>query len=575
MKRKKATKSATGPLSFAELFKLILKPERTYYIVAMIYGIATSVLMLAVPVSVQALINTVVNTKSEYFILILASILFFVLLVSIVLFMCRDYVMELFQRRFFARITAEATTRLVSSDQRYVETINRTEHINRFFEVMHVQKTVPSLLTHGFSIILQMTIGLLVVSFYHPFLLAFNILFGFCLYAIWRLWTPKAIDAALRLSESKYDLVHWMEELARANNYFRSEKTIAYGIDKIDTKTEDYLKNRKRFFRFTFSQSVAFLLLFCIANGALLGLGGVLVAQAQLSIGQLIGAELIMSAIFYNLIRIGSYTRMYYELCAGIEKINQLLSLPTETINGTRKPDKPALDMTLRDIHTQYRGHNFRFDIHIPAGQKILIRSEEPSGSKVFIDMMKGYTTPLKGRILINNVPITEYDLHVLREKILVVDGVLIVEGSIRDIFDILCPGIDSQEIERLLAIVGLTKIIENLPQGLDTPLSPTGYPLLPEEIISLKIALSLAAAPSVLVLSEALDVLPLALRNRIMKSVCQIKNLTVICFSHKKQTNIFDQYYYVGPDATRNFATVDLLGLHEDEMNKRSERHE
>jgi putative ABC transport system ATP-binding protein len=556
-------------LRMQDLFKLILKPERAYYGVAVIYSVATSILMLAVPVSVQALINTVVNTKMEYFIYVLASILFFILLVSVTLFLCREYVMELFQRRFFARITAEATLRLVASDQRHVETINRAELVNRFFEVMHVQKIVPSLLTHGFSVLLQMTVGLIVVSFYHPFLLIFNVIFLFTLYLIWGLWAPRATQASLRLSESKYDLVHWMEEIARANNYFKSEKTIQYGLDKIDEKTQIYLKSSKRFFRYTFSQSAAFLIVFCLANAALLGLGGALVAEAQLSIGQLIGAELIMSTIFYNLLRIGSYTRMYYELCASLEKIGLFYQLPTEEMSGTLRVNDNNIDINFRNLTTEYRGHIFRFEMQIPSGKKVLIRSQEPSGSKVFIDLLKGYNTTSYDKILVNGVPLPDYDLHALRENILVIDNFTIVEGTIRELFQILSPDIQTDDIHMFLDITGLNNIIGNLPQGIDTPLSPTGYPLLPEEIIGVKLAVVMAAAPAVIVITEVLDYLPMSSRNTILKHICQTPNLTLICFSNKKQSSIFNDYYYVGPDATRSFATIELLSLHEDKMNQ------
>lgn len=550
--------------TLSELFKLILKPERAYYIVALIYGVATSVLMLALPISVQALINTVVNTKMEYFIYVLAFVLFSILALTAILLACREYVMELFQRRFFVRITAEAMMSLVYSDQNHVQKINRTELVNKFFEVMHIQKIVPSLLTHGFSILLQMSVGLVVVSFYHPFLLVFSLVFLLGIYIVWKIWSSSAIKASLKLSEAKYDLVNWMEEVARANHFFKSDRAIGQVLKKTNHKTEGYIKNKKRFFKESFSQSLAFLSFFCIANATLLGLGGVLVARGQLSIGQLIGAELIMSAIFYNLVRIGSYTRMFYELCASIDKLGYFFRLPSEQTKGKLVLDSNDFDVEFDKVKINYRNHLFHFDMQIPFGEKILVKCAEPSASKVFSDLLRGYTEPEQGRVLLQRENIHDFDMYRLRENMMVLDNYLVVEGTIREFFQYANPDITTAQIEDLLQLVGLHETVRAMADGLETTLVPSGYPFLPEEIVCLKLAVILAAKPSVLVMTEIFDVLPRQRRHEIIEQLCAVQDMSVVYFSNKKQPEIFDDYLYIGINDTQHFTTVELLQSHE-----------
>lgn len=550
--------------ALTELFRLILKPERSYYIVAIIYGIATSVLMLALPISVQALINTVVNTKLEYFIFVLAFVLFSILALTAVMLACREYVMELFQRRFFVRMTAEAMMALIYSDQSQVQKINRTELVNKFFEVMHIQKIVPSLLTHGFSILLQMFVGLVVVSFYHPFLLFFSLVFAFGVYIVWKIWSSSAIRASLRLSEAKYDLVNWMEEVARASNFFKSDKAIGQVLNKTNVKTETYIKYKKRFFKESFSQSVAFLAFFCISNATLLGLGGVLVARGQLSIGQLIGAELIMSAIFYNLVRIGSYTRMFYELCASIDKLGYFFRLPVEQKKGKMTLENGNSDILFDNVRINYRNHLFSFDLYIPFGQKILVKCAEPSAPKVFSDLLRGYVEPEQGRLLLQNENISDYDIYKLREKFMVLDNYLVIEGTIREFFEYVNPDITTAQIEDCLNFVGLQEVVHRMPQRLDTALVPSGYPFLPEEVVCLKLAVILAAQPLVLVMTEIFDVLPLQKRRDIVTHLCAIEDMSLVYFSNKKQPDMFHDYLYIGVDDTQHFTTVELLQSHD-----------
>ena len=63
-----------------------------------------------------------------------------------------------------------------------------------------------------------------------------------------------------------------------------------------------------------------FLLMYAVASAALLGIGGVLVVQGELSIGQLVAAELVMSAVFFGLSRFTQYLKLYYELYGAAEK---------------------------------------------------------------------------------------------------------------------------------------------------------------------------------------------------------------------------------------------------------------
>lgn len=556
-------KSLRSDITISELFRIILSPEKNYYIVAVVYGIAISLLMLAVPISVQALINTVVNTTFEYFIYVLACILFFVLILMVIVMACREYIMELFQRRFFARMTAEANLRLLYSDQQHVETINRTDLVNRFFEVSHVQKSVPKLLTHGFSIALQIVVGLTVISFYHPYLLIYSAIFSVSLYFVWKMWSQDAIKHAQAVSNQKYDLVHWMEEIARAGHFFKSEKTIDYAIKISDEKTNQYLKSKKKFFKTTFSQSLSLFLLICLAHACLLGVGGRLVSLGQLSIGQLIGAELIMAAIIYNLSYVSGYMRTYYELCASIDKLGYFFSIPTEKDQGDLKLEDITSSISFNNVMLKYRNHEFSFNMRIPFGRDVIIKCMETSGSKVFCDLMRVYRSADSGVVEIDGRDIQDFNKYTLREKIAVVDSPLIVESSIRSLFHMANPQLTSSEISALLEAVGIKEAVSCLPQGLDTVLMPTGYPLLLEEVLCLKLAVILAMSPKVLVITEVFDALEFTRRQKIVDHILKLPDMTVICFSNKLGYTMFDRYFVVDYDATYEFKNYEDFRYH------------
>ena len=99
--------------SFTSLIRTLLRPERNFWWLMLIYGIAVSILGLSVPLSVQVLISSVVNAALINQVVVLAIILFIVLTLSAFFIAVQNYLMELFERRYFARVMSEVSLRLL------------------------------------------------------------------------------------------------------------------------------------------------------------------------------------------------------------------------------------------------------------------------------------------------------------------------------------------------------------------------------------------------------------------------------------------------------------------------------
>lgn len=297
----------------------IIRPERKFYEAAIVYGVALSLLTLAVPLSVQTLINSVANTALAQSVFTVTAMLAVLLTAYSTLSALQLYVMECFERRFFTRVTAElAEVRLrnphLASDTPF----------NRFFEVSQVQKSIPSLMVGGYSMFLQTIVGLLVVSFYHPFLLMFTILLVLLCLLAWRLRHKGALYGAIAVSREKYAIADWLEHVEHAST---PQKRVLEAT-RSNQLCEEYLTARKMFFRNSFAQTIMFLIIYVLSSVSLLGLGGMLVIKGQLTLGQLVAAELILSAILLGLSKLGYYLTLYYELCAAALKLDGLLSHP-------------------------------------------------------------------------------------------------------------------------------------------------------------------------------------------------------------------------------------------------------
>jgi multidrug resistance efflux pump len=323
-----------SPLSHLhDVFVFILGPEKSYYKLAMVYGVAISLLTLAVPFSVQMLVTTLGNTAMVRPVIILAITLFCVLLMYGILVALQHYVMELFKRRFYARITSEIILRNIYAAPG--DAVDRAALADRYFEIMTVQHKLPLLITGGFAFCLQMLVGLLLVSSYHPALLVFNIILVFSIYGLWRWFSPSAIRKILALSKEKYAVAGWIEQLSARKATANSETLIAEDAENIvksDGAIYRYLNARREYFIPAFRQIIGFLFLYALASASLLGIGGTLVVSGQLTLGQLVAAELVLSGIFVGISKAGDYLSYYYDVCAAVEKLSQFFRIPVKNV---------------------------------------------------------------------------------------------------------------------------------------------------------------------------------------------------------------------------------------------------
>jgi len=555
-------KNASSHRSFIELFRLILQPERRFYVLMLIYGVAVSALSLSVPLSVQVLIGTVVNSALVNQVIVLAAMLLGLLILAGLFFAIQVYVMELFERRFFSRIVSELTLRLVYAHPAHMDRINRDELVNRYFDIMTVQKSLPPLLTGGLATALQSLVGITVTSFYHPLFVIFNGVVVLLVYLIFRVFDRGAGDSSIDLSTAKYNGANWLESLARSNSFFKSRRTIAYALARTEEVRANYIAAHRRHFHFTFAQLVGFLLLYALASAALLGFGGWLVIIGQLTIGQLVAAELILTVIFYGLTRFGYYLDLYYDLYAAMSKLLQFYTLPPEI---PRQDRIATWQPTVRfdTVRCTLPGGPIELDFALDAGSVTLIATRSNSQNKAIVDLLLNHRHPESGRVLLGDHAVDDFDLHRLRDEVLVVNATPLPECSIAQFLDIADPGISRARIRELLGKVGLDSELGKLASFdrlIDQVLTPYGHPLSAAGVIKLKIAFALAAQPQVLILGTAFDMLSQEARLSVMQYLNAARDMTVLCFSHRRDLACFDHFMLCDFTRQLRFDNVDAL---------------
>ncbi len=313
----------------SEIRSRLLGPEVGYYRLAIFFTAIISLLLLAVPISIQMLIDQVANTALFQPVVVLALTLFALLLISGGFYAAREYVLELFERQLYARLTGEISLKIMAAPAEYFDSTRRDDLMNRYFDIMTVKAVVPHLLVGGFTFLFQSAIGFVVTSLYHPALLMFNVGLITAITLIWLFWGWRATRTSFYVSEAKYAGAAWVEDLARRVSFFQQPNQIGPALERSNALIATHLNAMKNHFKLTFRQLLAFLLLYAAASAALLGIGGWLVIHGTLTLGQLVAAELILSAIFASFAPLAGLLKDYYRLAAALEELDRLGRIPS------------------------------------------------------------------------------------------------------------------------------------------------------------------------------------------------------------------------------------------------------
>jgi ABC-type bacteriocin/lantibiotic exporter with double-glycine peptidase domain len=489
-----------------------LQLESTEVWVAVVYTAATGLVSLVLPIAVQAVVNTVAFGTLVQPLVVLTLMVFLALSFVALLNACRHWVVELIQRRVFVRMAGEVTEKLVRVEPGALDRHHGPELVNRFLEVVTVQKAGAGLLLDGLTVVVQTMIGMVLLAVYHPFLLAFDVLLLVSILVVVFPLGVGAIGTSVKESKAKYALVAWMEEVARHQIAFKTGAGATLAWRKSNNLVMDYLVYRGKHFRILMRQIVGSFVLQALASATLLGVGGWLVIDRQMTLGQLVAAELVVALVVSGFTKFGKQLEAFYDLMASLDKLGYLTDLPMEREAGaalTRAGGPAQVSMRGVSIQAGMRGEILdQVDLEVAAGARVGLRGGTGSGKSTLLDLLYGLRLPESGYAMIDGQDLREVRLGELRSQVALVREPQIFEGSIWENLQLGDADIGRENAQAALDQARLTESVMRLPEGMGTKLATGGLPLSPGQRVQLELARALTHKPRLLILDQCLDVL-------------------------------------------------------------------
>ncbi len=259
-----------------------------------LYAIVIGLISLSLPLGIQAIINLISGGMLFSSVYLLLFVVIGGVLVSGIMQIVQITLVETLQQRIFAKAAFEFTYRIPRVKTESLLGYYPPELMNRFFDVLTVQKALPKILIDITGALLQIILGIMLLSFYHPFFIAFGIVTLFIITLIVYANGPKGLQTSLVESKYKYKVAQWLEDIARSLTTFKLSGAANLPMEKMDGLVNNYLVYRKKHFKILkvfFWNAVGFKTL---VIGGLLILGTFLVVDRQISLGQFVATEIII-----------------------------------------------------------------------------------------------------------------------------------------------------------------------------------------------------------------------------------------------------------------------------------------
>lgn len=513
-----------GPSPFQRLLSLLV-PERRDIALVLLFAVGVGVLNLAVPITAAAVVNNVAFAIVMQPLLALCVALFTCLALSGMLRGYKHYLVEIIQQRLFVRVVADLAYRLPRVGLKAFDQQHGPELVNRFFDVLTVQKASAALLLDGVALALQTLVGLLVLAVYHQYLFGFDLLLiAGLVFIVWGLGHG-AVRTAIRESRAKYAVASWIEEMARHPFAFKLSGGSVYALETADALAREYLFARRSHFRIVFRQFGFALFLQALASSVLLGLGGWLVIQNELSLGQLVAAELIVNLVVSAFAKFGKQLEYYYDLLAAVHKLGHLTDLPLERQTGAAHRHEPGpAALRVRNLGFAYEaGHRRALDgvsFELRPGERVALLGGNGAGKSTLVDLLFGLREPDAGHIELDGLDLRDLRLESVRAQVAAVKGIEIFEGSVLDNLRMGRDEIALADVRRALDAVRLLDDILDLPQGLHTRLGTGGAPLSFGQAQRLMLARAIVGKPRLLLIDELLDDMDLDVRESALGAI-------------------------------------------------------
>ena len=535
--------AADTPLSISKSLKKfyqILKLDKKDISAIYAFAILAGVVQLSLPLGIQTIISFLMAGSISTSIIILILLVVVGTFLNGLLQVRQLEIIEKLKQKIFLRYGLEFSDRLPKLNNEKLDDYYLPELVNRFFDTISLQKGLDKLLLDLPAAIIQILLGLMLLSFYHPVFIGFGLMLLFILLLILYFTSPRGLALAMQSSDYKYQVVAWLQETARMVKSFKHSKSDLH-IIKTDRLIGNHLEARTNYFKILVIQFWSLISFKIIITAAMLIVGAVLFVNQQINVGQFIAADIVIITIIASIEKLIVSLDTVYDALVSIEKLGKITEAEIETGGNFELNNlQQGLSIQFKNASFTYPdGNKILTDINfnIASGQLVHIAGASGAGKSTVLRLLTGIYKNYEGNILVNGQSVSNYTLDSLRNATAVLlNNQDIFQGTLLENLTMCNVGIQLNEVSDLVVKLGLDDFVQTDKNGLDMMLDPVGKRLSKRTKQKILLIRALVGKHQLLLLEEPFEYLDKASADTLMTWLKNLKNTTVLIASDDEE---------------------------------------
>jgi len=522
-------------------FWSVIKENRGTYRSVILASLLINSFALAMPIFVMNVYDRVVPNEAFSSLFALATGIFLVLTIELVLKIMRVWFIDLAANRADVKISSNIMQRVLGMKMKdkpqasgsFVSNVQSFESIRGFIGSLSVVTMVD---------IPFVLLFLLVVSFINIYL-AIPVLIAAILVLLYSLFSQAKLkelsdhgmQAGAVRNANVYESLSSLETIKSFNAQHRVQ-------NQWEKSTIFISRNAARMRLLASSITNTASWMQQLASISVIVIGVYLISEQMISQGALIAAYLLSARALSPVSQAAGLLSQYHHSSTAMESLENIMDRDTERYDDASTVSKARIDGNIEfknvgfrypDVDTEVLSH---VNLSIKAGEKVAILGRNGSGKSTLARLILGLYQPERGHVLIDNVDINQLNPNLVRRHIAYVPqepGLLF--GTLRDNILLASVTRDDNDLVRVTNDMGLSSFVKEHPDGFNMQVGERGGNLSGGQRQAVALARALVNDPSVLLLDEPTGMLDHASEAKIKAYLKQVtEEKTLLMVTHK-----------------------------------------
>lgn len=533
-------------VSILKAFKTIIWPRRNLVFLGLLLIVVNKAASFVAPVSLRYFLDDIVPNKDYEFLKIIVAMVILSFLVQAIMSFLLTKVLSIQAQYMISELRAQVQKQVLSLPIRFFDNTKSGALVSRIMsDVEGVRNLIGTGLVQLVGGTITAIVSLILLLRISPemTLLTFIPLIIFALIALkaFKIIRPVFRDRGKINAEVKGRLTETLGGIRVIKGFNAEEqeaKVFEQGVERL------YLNVKKSLTATAFMTSSSTFLLGLATTGIMMGYGGYLMMQGELSTGEYFEFTFLLALMVAPIVQMSNIGSQLTEALAGLDRTEELMNKTAEADQAERSIILKEIkgDMSFNDVSFAYEEdkevlHGVSFKAQ--AGEVIALVGSSGSGKSTIAGLAASFLNPDSGTITIDGHNLTKVDLTSFRQFLgVVLQDDFLFEGTIRENILFPRPLATEKELEAAVKAAYVNEFTDRFEDGLDTLIGERGVKLSGGQRQRIAIARAVLANPRILILDEATSNLDTESEALIQKSLAELtKGRTTFVIAHRLST--------------------------------------